>query len=190
VTSEAAANHIMVFDSGADGALKKASEVPTDGLGSGGGLGNQGALVLSDSENWLLAVNAGSNELSVFHVGRRGLRLVDKQLSGVIQPVSVTIHGDPVYVLNEGGAGNISGFRLSKHGKLSPIPGSPQPLNGVGTDPAQIGFHPSGRVLVVTVKDTNEVLTYTVNQHGRASVPPSNESSGATPFGYAFDPAD
>lgn len=186
MTNESAGNSVVVFKRLADGSLVEAGAVPTGGLGSGGGLGNQGALVLSDSERWLFAVNAGSGELSVFAVTQDGLELADKQPSGGIQPISVTVHQDLVYVLNEGGAGNISGFRIDEKGKLSPIPGSTQFLNGPGTDPAQVAFHPSGDVLMVTVKDTNEILTYTVGRDGVAGGPKVHASAGTTPFGFAF----
>src|SRR5262245_46264360 len=39
-------NTVIVFRRGPDGHLSRAGEFPTDGLGTGGGLGNQGALAL------------------------------------------------------------------------------------------------------------------------------------------------
>ena len=40
----------------------------TGGLGTGAGLGSQGALAFSDNGRWLFAVNAGSNDISAFAV--------------------------------------------------------------------------------------------------------------------------
>jgi 6-phosphogluconolactonase (cycloisomerase 2 family) len=102
-------------------------------------------------------------------------------------PVSVTIHGSLIYVLNAGGEGNISGFRMSRHGKIKQIYNSILPLSGAGTGPAQIEFSPDGRYLVVSEKGTNSILTYKVRKHGHVSGPVINTSSAPTPFGFAFD---
>ncbi len=72
--------------------------------------------------------------------------------SGGTMPLSVTIHGNIVYVVNGGGSGNISGFTMSSRGVLSPIAGSTLPLSSSAAGPAQISFSPNGRVLVVTEK--------------------------------------
>lgn len=185
MTNDGAGNSVVMFRRFGDGSLARAGEFRTGGLGSGGGLGNQGSLALSDSERWLFAVNAGSSELSVFAVRNDGLELTDKHHSGGVQPISVTSHGDVVYVLNEA-SGSISGFRVSARGKLSPIPGSMRPLGIAGADPAQIGFHPSGRVLLVTVKNTNQILTFRVDHNGMASPAQVHPSAGMTPFGFEF----
>src|SRR2546426_11798060 len=106
----------------------------TDCFGTGTGLGNQGGLVLSQNGSWLLVDNAGSNDISVFQVSHRSLRLTDKTDSNGLMPISITVNEDLVYVLNAGRAGsvgNIAGFHLSSDGLLSSIPGSVQPLSGV-----------------------------------------------------------
>ncbi len=143
MTNNLAGNEVVVLHRSALGALTPGGSYATGGQGSGGGLGNQGGVTLSDDERWLFAVNAGSSDVSVFAVRRRGVRLTDRQPSGGLQPISVTVHNDLVYVLNEGGAGSIAGFRLDRRGRLAPIPGSMQPLSGPGVDPAQIAFDPS-----------------------------------------------
>lgn len=110
-------NTVLMFDRLADGRLVPAVSVGPGGLGTGGGLGNQGALTLTRSERWLLAVNAGSDTLSVFDVDRRGLQLTDVEPSGGDQPISVTEHRNIVYVLNAG-SDSITGFRLGRDGRL------------------------------------------------------------------------
>lgn len=104
--------------------------------------------------------------------------------------MSVTSHGRLVYVVNEssaqGGVDSINGFRLSRHGHLHAIPQAQQPLSAVAADPAQIGFSPDGRVLVVTEKATNTLSTYRVDRRGRAGAAQSFPSEGPTPFGFAF----
>lgn len=178
-------NRILVLDRAPNGTLTPAGSFATGGLGSGGGLGNQGALTLSENGRWLLAVNAGSNNLSLFATDDDGLRRVDKAPSGGSQPVSVTVHRDLVYVLNAG-SDNVSGFRLRPHGRLSPLAGSTRPLSGSGTGPAQVQFSADGRVLVVTEKATNLIVTYAVHEDGFLGPPHAQASQGATPFGFAF----
>lgn len=186
MTNDLAGNEVLVFERGADGSLTPAGSYSTEGQGSGGGLGNQGAVTLSNDERWLFVVNAGSSEVSVFAVDDDELQLVDRRPSGGLQPISITSHNDLVYVLNEGGAGSISGFRLNPKGLLSPLAGSTQPLSAPGVDPAQIAFDPRGRFLVVTEKDTNRILTYAVDRTGVAESPEVHPSAGITPFGFGF----
>jgi 6-phosphogluconolactonase len=190
LTNGAASNEVAIFNRAADGTLTAAGAVSTGGQGNGGGLGSQGALTLSANHKWLLAVNAGSNDISVFAVSASGLTLVDKVASGGAQPISVTNYKDLVYVLNAGGSGDIAGFVISTKGKLSPIANSTRNLSngGVGAapGPAQISFGPNGDVLVVTEKGTNLLDVYAVDEDGLASNAITHASSGATPFGFAF----
>jgi 6-phosphogluconolactonase (cycloisomerase 2 family) len=186
LTNQAAGNGVAVFDRASDGALTPSGTYSTGGLGTGTGLGSQGALVLSQNGRWLFAVNAGSNDISVFSVDRDGLTLVDRVPSGGLRPISLTVYRDLLYVLNAGGSGNITGFNISRHGGLTPIPGSTRPLSGNAVAPAQVQFSPDGDLLVVTEKTTNLIDTYTVDRHGLANGPTTHPSSGATPFGFAF----
>jgi hypothetical protein len=187
MTNAAGANSVLVYDRAADGALTPAGSFGTAGAGSGGGLGNQGGLILSDDGRWLLTVNAGSNSITAFRVqGNGSLERTSTVTSGGTQPISLTVSGDLVYVLNAGGSGNIAAFTLGNDGTLAAIPGSARPLSGAGVDPAQIEFDPRGRVLVVTEKGTNRITTYVVGGGGLASAPNANVSHGTTPFGFAF----
>jgi 6-phosphogluconolactonase (cycloisomerase 2 family) len=145
--------------------------------------------VLTGSEKWLLAVNAGSDSVSVLAVHRRGLRLVEVQPSGGVRPVSVTEHRGLVYVLNAGSDG-IAGFTLGRDGRLRPLPGSDRPLSGVATDPAQIAFTPDGGVLVVTEKATNRIVTFRIDRDGLPGDGRVHDSNGQTPFGFAFGTRD
>ena len=186
MSNAVAGNQIIVFARSADGSLSDQKEFATGGTGTGGGLGSQGALILSKGGQWLFAVNAGSDELSVFRVNASGLQLTDRIGSNGDLPISVTNHGSLVYVLNAGGAGNIAGFTVSTGGKLSPIQGSVQPLSSGASDPAQVSFTPDGSQLVVTEKATNRIVTYSVSASGAAAAPVVHASSGVTPFGFAF----
>src|SRR5947207_1727209 len=66
-------NAVAVFDRHTDGSISPRSLVFTGGAGTGSDLGSQGALTLSDDGEWLLAVNAGSNEITAFAATPFGL---------------------------------------------------------------------------------------------------------------------
>ncbi len=184
MSNDAGANAVLAFARAPDGTLTSAGSFATGGLGSGSGSSTQGSLVLHGP--WLLATNPGSNDVSVFRVTGTGLTLRDRVASGGTAPFSVAVHGSLVYVLNTGGSGNISGFRLTAGGTLVPIPGSTRGLGGSATGPAQVAFGPGGRVLVVTEKAVSQIATYTVADDGVASGPTLHPSAGTTPFGFAF----
>jgi 6-phosphogluconolactonase (cycloisomerase 2 family) len=188
-TNAADSNHILVYRRDRDGDLRLTDRVNTRGRGTGFGLGNQGGLALSADGRRLYAINAGSNEISVFVIGGGAPVLVQKLPSGGEQPLSITTHGDLVYVLNGGGTGNISGFYVDDDRRVRPIPNSTQPLSGTGTGPAQISFNVFGDVLAVTEKNANKIVLYDVVD-GVAQAPRVRASSGMTPFGFTFDRHD
>jgi 6-phosphogluconolactonase len=164
-------NSVMVFSRAADGTLSLSGSFPTGGAGSGTGvdpLGSQGSLVLGRWHRRLFAVNAGSNDVSVFAVDGLKLHLLDRAPSGGTMPVSVAVLGDLVYVVNAGGTPNIQGFHVEpSSGHLKQIPGSSQPLpGGASAGPGQIGISPDGNVLVVTEKGTNNIDTWTITDDG------------------------
>jgi 6-phosphogluconolactonase (cycloisomerase 2 family) len=185
LSNSAAGNEVIMFKRSGQGTLTNAGSFSTGGLGTGAGLGSQGALVLDG--NFVFAVNAGSDEVSVLSVGSNGLSLVDKKSSGGTMPISVTTHGNLLYVLNAGGTGNITGFWINNDGTLSEIAGSTQPLSNGAAGPAQIEFNTDGSVLVVTEKANNAIDTYVIGSNGIASGPNTQASAGDTPFGFAFN---
>ncbi len=185
-TNSAAGNEVQIYRTGADGSLTLAATIATGGLGTDGGLGNQGALALTENGRWLFAVNAGSNEISAFAVSTRGLVLIDKASSGGTQPVSLTVHDDVIYVLNAGGSGNISGLRVLWNGHLQGIPNSSRPLSSANAGAAEVAFDRDGDALVVTEKATNKISVYRV-EDAIPIGPVAFSSNGKTPFGFAFD---
>lgn len=183
LSNAASGNEVLAFRA-AGGALTPAGAYPTGGLGTGAGLGDEGALTLADGGRVLLAVNAGSDSLTSLWVSGSGaLTPASTVPSGGTTPVSVTVHGNLVYVLN---AGSISGFRLH-HGVLTPLAGSTRPLSSGAAGAAQIGFTPDGRYLLVTEKGSNSLDTFTVDEWGLASAARATASAAAVPFGFAFD---
>ena len=196
VLTNQVSNAVAVFDRAPDGTLTAAGMFSTGGSGNPVAqagdpptdpLASQGALVLSDN-NKLFAVNAGSNEISVLSIGKDSLTLVDKVSSGGVRPISLTVYENLLYVLNEGGTPNITGFTVSDTGDLTPLPGSTRPLSGGSmADPAEVSFSHDGALLVVTEKAANLIDVYVVGSDGVAGPPISNPSAGLTPFGFAFD---
>lgn len=185
LSNQASGNMVKVYKRAGDGKLTYTASYAAGGNGSGGGLGNQGAVVISDDNNVLLAVNAGSSSISSFKITGSGLNLKSTVSSGGTTPISIAQHGNIVYVLNGGGMGNISGFRLGENDKLTPIPNSTRPLSSASAGAAQISFVRNGKVLVVTEKATNKIITYTINEWDRPGVMHSLVSASPTPFGFA-----
>lgn len=188
LSNDATGNAVLVFHRAADGTLSPGGSVATGGLGNGAGLGSQGSLVLSDDGRWLLAVNAGSDELSAFAVTETGIDLTDVAATGGDLPISVTIHGNLIYVLNDG-SDELTGLRISNRGELTRLSRSAIGLSASGVEPAQVEFTPNGRQVIVTEKNTDLIDLYRVHAGGRLSGPRGLPSEGATPFGFAFDPA-
>ena len=186
-TNAVAGNELLVYSTGKNGQLTLQTRVATQGAGTGTGLGNQGSVTLSGDGRHLFVVNALSNTVSTFAVGRNRLTLQSTVDSGGLRPISVTEHEGVVYVLNANGAGNIAGFRNAQ-GVLTPLAGSSRPLSAAGgTGSAQVGFSPDGDVLLVTEKGTNKLSSYRVRDDGTTDAPVVTASAGVTPFGFAFD---
>ena len=100
-------NTVAGFDRHADGSLTPMPGSPFDVGGAGGGQGNasQGSLQLSADGRYLLAVDAGSNQISVLLIEPDGsLAPVDGSpvSSGGVNPVSIAVSRDLVYVANQG----------------------------------------------------------------------------------------
>lgn len=202
-TDATTGNAVAVYDRGHDGGLSAAGTYATGGNGGvlAGSqvdhLASQHSLVYDADAGELLAVNAGSDTVSVFDVRGDRLRLRQVTPSGGAFPVSVAVHGDLVYVLNALNGGTIQGYRLL-FGFLAPIPGSARSLglNPAATPqfvntPGDIAFTPAGRDLLVTTKaNSNAIDVFPVGAFGRLSATPVvNPEPGAVPFALAFGPA-
>jgi 6-phosphogluconolactonase len=182
----AAGNNVWVYARATDGSLTSLGSVSTHGLGTGTALASQGAVVLDG--HWLLVVDAGSNEITVFKVSGATLTFASKASSFGTDPISITAHGNLVYALNAGAAGNIAGFKINSAGVLTHIKGSDEPLSGAASpSPEQIGFNNQGNVLVVTEKASNFIDTYTVSSSGVPSDPNVQTAAGLGPYGFAFN---
>ncbi|MEA2466524.1 MAG: hypothetical protein QOJ57_650, partial [Thermoleophilaceae bacterium] len=178
-------NRVIVVNASKDGALRLGRSFETRGRGTGGNLENQGALAVGRGGTRLYAVNAASNSISAFTIGRRGLHLFDRSLSGGVEPVSLDVRNDRLYVVHAGEPSNVTGFKVSKRGGLSPLPGATRQLSAPSAGPAQVGFSPDGRVLAVTERITHKVLAFPLSASGPRA-PFILDSAKPRPFGFDF----
>jgi 6-phosphogluconolactonase len=191
MTNAASSNQINAYIRRADGSLEFSAAVATGGNGTGGTvdpLHSQGSLELSADHRLLFAVNAGSGTLSSFAVNGVNLSLLDTEPTGGSLPTSVTQVGGLVYVLNAGGDGSVTGFRLSGNGHLLPIPNSTHYLSGSTTSPRDVVLSPNGQFLIVVENATNKIDVFHVFPNGTLSNPVANDSAGGGPFAAVFAP--
>lgn len=191
MTNAASNNQVIAYARQEDGSLQWSGAFSTGGNGSGGTidpLHSQGSLVLSADHRLLFAVNAGSGTISSFAVEGSSLRLVDTAPSGGSSPTALTQFGTLLFVLNSGGNGNVSGFRLNPHGHLEPIENSTRNLSGPSTSPTSLAFSPNGQFLVVTENSTNNIDVFRVRPNGTLSDLVANSVTGTQPFAALFAP--
>jgi 6-phosphogluconolactonase len=191
----AGANTVAAFDRHADGTLTPVSGSPfqAGGVGTGAGIASQGALQPALGGRFLLAVDAGSDQISVLAAGRDGtLAPVSVTWSGGSDPVSIAVHGGLVYVANASAvAPNYSGFRLGWDGRLRRIPGSTVTLPD-GSQPGDVLFNGNGTVLAGTRVGAGEVDSFLVTPGGRLLAAPGSPiaAQGPGPFGSEFRPTN
>src|SRR5207253_10740454 len=133
-------------------------------------LPSQSSVVLDGGR--LFVTNAGSDDVALFAVEGKELRLVDRTASGGSAPRSVAVHGEWVYLLNTGHEPGVA--RLG--GSVVALP--------EGSDPAQVAFSPDGRTLLVTDRATDSIHTFAVDDDGALGTHTTHRSSGATPYGF------
>jgi Lactonase, 7-bladed beta-propeller len=209
-TNNPTGNQVVAYERAPDGTLTLARTYGTTGKGGvlqsdkaagfADYLSSQGSLAYDPAAGDLIAVNAGSNTVSVFSV--RGDRLSLQQVvsSGGMFPVSVAVHGSLVYVLNALDGGSLQGY-VSFFGHLIPLPGSNRslgltippttPPTQFTLTPGQVAFSPDGSQLVVTTKlNMTDIDVFSVGAFGYLSASPVVNSEPMTgPFSETFDHA-
>ncbi|MBA2274507.1 MAG: beta-propeller fold lactonase family protein [Actinobacteria bacterium] len=194
MTNETADNRIITYSRATNGTLDRVGSISTRGNGIGVDLDTQSGLELSNDHRFLYAVNAGSDDVTIFSVDGTNLTFLEKVYAGD-QPNSLTIHRDLLYVLNGSVAGNgITGFRIASDGTLAPLRGSFRLLSSPIAVPGEVQFSPDGRFLLVTQKTTNVLLkpqnaidAFRVKSNGLTSATPKRIAShGLRPFSLAF----
>jgi 6-phosphogluconolactonase len=191
MTNAADKNEVITYKRRSDGSLEEGRHFATGGRGSGGTtdpLASQGSLTLTQDDSFLLAVNAGSGEISVFRVHGAMLELVDKAPCGGSEPVAVAQRGKLVYVVNAGGNSNVVGFRLDEDGELKPIHGSIAFLSTSNSGPGSVSFSPDGQFLLVTEKVTNNIDAFPIQSDGKLGAIVVNPSAGPGAFAVLFAP--
>jgi 6-phosphogluconolactonase (cycloisomerase 2 family) len=200
-TDDPTGNTVVAYDRGADGRVRAAGSYATGGLGgvlTGSAvdhLASQGSLAFDRDRRLLYAVNAGSDTITVFSV--HGDRLARRQIlpSGGAFPVSVTVHGHLVYVLNARQGGSIQGYDRERgtlireadwHRSLGLDPTQTPEFTHT---PGQVAFTPDGTQLVVTTKaGGNSIDVFGVGRDGEPSARPVvNSQPGTVPFAVTFD---
>lgn len=194
-------NTIGAFDRHADGTLTPTPGSPfaAGGLGSPATTLSQGALQLSSDGRYLLAVDRGSSEISVLRIKPNGsLELAGDgpASSNGMNPVSIAVHGELVYVANAGtptsvGQTNYTGFTLDESGHLEPLAGSTVELPD-GTRLTDVFFSPDGSKLVGTRVSTSLIDSFTVGADGLLTAAPGSPfaAEGIGPFGSEFRPTN
>ena len=193
----AGTNTIGAFDRHADGMLtpEPGSPFPAGGAGTGAGLASQGAIQFAAGGRFVIAADAGSNQISVLRVSRGGsLSPVPGSVvsSGGATPVSIAVHGSLVYVANAGTAAtNYTGFWLGLGGHLFRIPGSTVTLPSAA-QPGDVLFNGTGTKLVGTRVGTSQIDSFTVGFGGRLTPAPGSpfQAQGLGPFGSEFRPTN
>ena len=193
LTNSSSGNAVMMFNRSSNGSLALGGTFSTGGMGSGAGLASQGSLILDASNRFLFAVNAGSNNISVFSVSFSGLSLVGTTSSWGKNPISLTSFGNMLYVLNDGGAvgdtDTLAGFTVDANGNLHNI-SQGIPLSAASVGPAEVSFSPEGNQLVVTEKNTNNIDVFTLDSMGNVTGMKVMTSAAETPYGFAFGKHD
>src|SRR5579864_4167153 len=198
----AGTNTIGAFDRHADGTLTPMVGSPFSAGGAGTGVitGSQGALQVTADGRFLLAVDAGSSQISVLQIDSSGApHLVGSPVaSGGIEPVSIAVHDDLVYVANEGNGtsgSNYTGFTLSSAGVLSPLSGSTVPLPATAA-PGDVLFNSTGTHLAGTevgpATGPSFIDSFDVGSDGRLTAAPGSPfpAQAVGPFGSEFRPTN
>ena len=191
MSNNAERNQVIAFERKNDGSYFEQNRFDTFGRGSGGvndPLEAQGSLTLSADHTLLFAANAGSGDITVFRVQGKSLFAIDKEPSGGSQPVSIAQWGNTVYVLNSGGAGTVTAFRLSPSGQLQPIANATAFLSANATGGASVSVSPDGQTVAVVERIANNIDTFHVNADGTLAAAVVNPSPGAGAFSARFAP--
>lgn len=197
-----AGNSVLSYGRQADGRLSLVGEFSTGGIGAAfdGGEGldpliSAYSLLLTDNRRFLLAVNAGSNSISVMRINDDfSLSVTDTRQVFGIGPNSIAYHDGVVYVSTIDAdndftgepdqEGALTGFTLNPRGKLRPLKNS---IRQLGNRPSALQFSPNGRFLVVSSINAgsvslasgsqDEIVVYAVGRDGRLSYEPVSASS-------------
>lgn len=157
------------------GRLTHLGRYETDGRGDPNVGGVESHSLVGD-RHFVYVVNPGSDTVSAMAVRNDGsLRLLGSAPSGGRRPVSVAVHGNLLYVVNQGNIpgsaepdqlpASYSGFHIRADGTLEPIAGSTITLPR-GASPGEILFNRDGSRLIACQLGGNLIDTYYVGKNG------------------------
>ncbi len=208
-TDASSGNTILSYHRASDGTISFDGSFATGGLGASATngsssvadpLASQGGLTLVNNNQELIAVNAGSDTVTVFFVNGTQLTPIQQISSGGLFPVSVASNGRFVAVVNAGGAGSVAEFALLG-GRLFPLPGQVRSLGLSNATPpefhhgaGEVAYTPNGKFIIITTKlSPNEFGGYdvfSVGFNGALGVSPVFTAAvNALPFAFVFDDA-
>ena len=196
----AGVNTVGGFNRHADGALTPLPGSPfaVGGAGTGAGLASQGAIQLSSDGRYLLAADAGSNQISVLRIEPRRLppaRRRRPRLLGRPQP------GEHRRVPQAGLCGErrhrqrpepqLHRLHAPPRSASPPLPGSTVSLPA-GSQPGDVLFNGNGTKLVGTRIGTSKIDSFTVGADGLLTAAPGSPfaAQGLGPFGSEFRPTN
>ena len=199
-------NTIVAYGRNDDGTLQLIGEYATGGLGAAfdGGEGldpliSAYALIPSDDQRFLFAVNAGSNSISAFRVRQdRSLALTAVVPSHGYGPNSLAFSDGFLYVTNIDAdgvfagepdqEGSFIGYRVSDRGRLRRIPDSYRIL---GNRPSAVRVSPDGDHLVIASINAgsaalasgsaDELVVYALGDLGNPSASPVATGASTLP---------
>ncbi len=178
-------NTVAGFARHSDGTLTPLPGSPfvVGGAGLGHPDASQGSLQLSADGRYLLAVDAGSNQVSVLRIKPDG-SLQSAEGSPVssngVDPVSIAVSGRLVYIANAGpgvnsGDTNYTGFTLNAGGHLRALAGSTYVLPN-DSKPGDVVFNSDGSKLIGTRILSSEIDSFVVGGNGLLT------AAGGSPF--------
>jgi 6-phosphogluconolactonase len=197
------ANTVVAFNRHADGSLTPEAGSPfaAGGVGTGAGTGSQGTLETSSNGRFLLAADAGSNQISVLAITKDGA--LAQVAGGTVssrgtKPVSIAVtpwgNKNLVYVANAGAGttdtgGNYTGFILNAHGHLRHLAGSTVTVPD-GSSLGDAFFNPTGTTLAGTRVGTALIDSFNVGRNGLlySAAGSPYASQGPGPIGSEFSP--
>jgi len=194
-------NTVVAYSRGEDGQLNLVGEYSTGGQG-GDFDGPEGldplisayALINTPDNEYLMAVNAGSNTITVMAINDdMSLEVVDTESTNGVGPNSIAINDGIVYVTNIDAdgefagepdqEGSIYGYTF-ENGDLTGIPGS---LRELDNRPSAVRFTPDGQYLAVTSINAgsaalasgndDSIVVFGLDENG---VPSESPTDGAT----------
>lgn len=206
MTNDFAANSVVAYARQADGTLSMVGEFETGGQGANfdGGEGldpliSAYSLLLTDDNDFLLAVNAGSSSVTAFRINDDfSLTRTNTVRSGGVGPNSIAyrdgfvvvsnIDADGVFNGEPDQEGSLRSFRLTPEGRLIPIPRSVRRLEN---RPSAVQFTPDGSHIVVASINagsaalasgsTDELVVFEIDDFGRPSRFPTGAGASTLP---------